>query len=139
MPSSPPFEPTGIDHIVFRVTDVARMLAFYRDVLGCVMEKEQAELGLFQLRAGRSLIDLVDVQGRLGRAGGAAPGAEGRNVDHVCLGVRPFDEAALRAHLARHGVTVVEAGSRYGAEGEGQALYIRDPEGNTVELKGSPH
>ena len=87
--------------------------------------------------AGRSLIDLVDVTGKLGRPGGAAPGAEGRNVDHVCLGVRPYDEAALRAHLASHGVSVQESGSRYGAEGEGHAIYIRDPEGNTVELKGS--
>lgn len=132
----PPFAPTGIDHIVFRVRDVATMLAFYHDVLGCVLERQQEELGLYQLRAGRALIDLVDVTGRLGRAGGAAPGVEGRNVDHVCLGVTPFDEAALRAHLARHGVAVVEAGARYGADGEGPALYIRDPEGNTVELKG---
>jgi glyoxylase I family protein len=134
-----PFEPTGVDHIVFRVRDVPTMLAFYRDVLGCTLERQQEELGLFQLRAGRSLIDLVDVTGKLGRPGGAAPGEEGRNVDHVCLGVRPYDEAALRAHLTRHGVAVVEAGSRYGAEGEGHSVYIRDPEGNTIELKGSAH
>jgi catechol 2,3-dioxygenase-like lactoylglutathione lyase family enzyme len=136
-PGPLPFEPTGIDHIVFRVRDVPTTLAFYRDVLGCVPERQQEELGLYQLRAGRSLIDLVDVTGRLGRPGGAAPGAEGRNVDHVCLGVRPYDEAALRAHLASHGVSVQESGSRYGAEGEGHAIYIRDPEGNTIELKGS--
>jgi len=136
-PAKLPFEPTGIDHIVFRVRDVSTMLAFYRGVLGCVLERQQEELGLYQLRAGRSLIDLVDVTGKLGRPGGAAPGAEGRNVDHVCLGVRPYDEAALRAHLASHGVSVQESGSRYGAEGEGDAIYIRDPEGNTVELKGS--
>ncbi len=137
MTPAAPFEPTGIDHIVFRVRDVHTMLAFYRDVLGCVLERQQEELGLYQLRAGRSLIDLVDVTGKLGRPGGAAPGAEGRNVDHVCLGVRPYDENVLRAHLASHGVSVQESGSRYGAEGEGHAIYIRDPEGNTVELKGS--
>ena len=132
-----PFEPTGVDHIVFRVRNVPVMLAFYREVLGCTLERQQEELGLFQLRAGRSLIDLVDVTGTLGRPGGAAPGAEGRNVDHVCLGVRPYDEAAVRAHLARHGVAVEAAGARYGADGEGHAIYINDPEGNTIEIKGS--
>jgi catechol 2,3-dioxygenase-like lactoylglutathione lyase family enzyme len=113
------------------------MLGFYQGVLGCPVERRQDELGLVQLRAGRSLIDLVDVAGPLGRAGGAAPGAEGRNVDHICLGIRPFDEAGLRAHLERHGIAIVAAGSRYGAEGEGQAIYIRDPDGNAIELKGA--
>jgi glyoxylase I family protein len=134
-----PFEPTGIDHIVFRVRDIPTMLAFYREVLGCTLERQQEELGLYQLRAGRSLIDLVDVTGKLGRPGGAAPGAEGRNVDHVCLGVHPYDEAAIRAHLARHGVAIDAAGSRYGADGEGHAIYIRDPEGNAIEIKGASH
>ena len=69
-------------------------------------------------------------------APGAAPGPEGRNLDHFALQVRPFDEAAIRAHLAAHGVTVIEEGQRYGADGTGFSLYVRDPEGNTVELKG---
>ncbi|KUL96363.1 lactoylglutathione lyase [Bosea sp. WAO] len=132
-----PFTLAGLDHVVFRTSDPARMLRFYQDVLGCPLERRQDELGLAQLRAGRSLIDLVDIAGPLGRAGGAAPGAEGRNVDHICLGIRPFDEEGLRAHLARHGVAIVAAGSRYGAEGEGQAIYIRDPDGNAIELKGA--
>jgi hypothetical protein len=106
-------------------------------VLGCTLEREQSELGLLQLRAGRSLIDIVSVEGPLGSKGGRAPGAEGRNVDHICIGIRPFDEAALRAHLTHHGVVIESEGSRYGAEGEGQSLYIRDPEGNTVEIKES--
>lgn len=133
-----PFAPTGLDHIVLRVTDLKRMIAFYRDVLGCSLEREQPEIGLHQLRAGSSLIDLVPVTGRLGRMGGAAPGVEGRNLDHFCLGVRPWDEAAIRAYLEAHGVEVPESGSRYGAEGEGPSIYIRDPEGNVVELKGPP-
>lgn len=127
-----------IDHLVLRVSDVARMIAFYRDVLGCSVEKVQAHLGLHQLRAGASLIDLVEVAGLLGKAGGRAPGAEGRNLDHLCLRIEPFDEAALRAHLARHGVAVGDVGSRYGAEGDGPSLYLADPEGNVVELKGPP-
>lgn len=127
-----------LDHLVLRVTDVEGMLAFYRDVLGCTVEKVQASLGLHQLRAGRSLIDLVDVAGPLGKAGGAAAGREGRNLDHLCLRIEPFDEATLRQHLGRHGVSVGAVGSRYGAEGDGPSLYIDDPEGNVVELKGPP-
>lgn len=132
-----PFTLAGLDHVVFRTADPAGMLRFYQDVLGCPLERRQDELGLVQLRVGRSLIDLVDVAGPLGRAGGAAPGAEGRNVDHICLGIRPFEDNRLRAHLALHGVAIIAAGSRYGAEGEGQAIYIRDPDGNAIELKGA--
>jgi catechol 2,3-dioxygenase-like lactoylglutathione lyase family enzyme len=127
-----------LDHLVLRVADVPRVMAFYRDVLGCPVEKIQDGLGLYQLRAGDSLIDLVDLAGPLGKAGGRGPGAEGRNLDHLCLRIEPFDEAALRAHLASYGIAVGESGSRYGAEGEGPSLYISDPEGNVVELKGPP-
>lgn len=130
-----PFVPLGIDHIVLRVADLELMLAFYCEVLGCTVEKEQPGLGLTQLRAGRSIIDLVTLDGALGRKGGAGPGEEGRNLDHFCLTVAPYDEGVLTAHLAGHGVEVLEAGLRYGAEGEGPSLYVRDPEGNVVELK----
>jgi catechol 2,3-dioxygenase-like lactoylglutathione lyase family enzyme len=131
----PPFAITGIDHIVLRVVDLGRMLTFYRDILGCTIDREQAKLGLTQLRAGRSLIDLVTISGELGRRGGAAPGPEGRNCDHFCLGVRPFDPDRLAAYLAARGIAIVESGPRYGAEGEGPSIYVRDPEGNVVELK----
>jgi catechol 2,3-dioxygenase-like lactoylglutathione lyase family enzyme len=134
----PPFRLKQLDHIVLRVSDVQRMLRFYIDVLGCTMEKTQEGIGLYQVRAGASLIDLVPVDGKLGRSGGAAPGAEGRNLDHFALRVDPYDEAAIRAHLLAHGVEPGESGSRYGAEGEGPSIYLRDPEGNTVELKGPP-
>ncbi|OON62151.1 VOC family virulence protein [Massilia sp. KIM] len=128
----------GLDHIVLRVRDAEAMLGFYGEVLGCPVERRQNELGLIQLRAGSALIDLVRVDGKLGRMGGAAPGREGRNLDHLCLRVEPFDEAAIRAHLARHGVEAGPLESRYGAEGEGPSIYLQDPEGNTVELKGPP-
>jgi glyoxylase I family protein len=138
MASDNPIVIHGIDHVVLRVRDVARMQRFYCDVLGCTVEKVQAEIGLTQLRAGRSLIDLVDVAGRLGRMGGAPPGAEGRNMDHVCLRVDRLDDPAIPAHLASHGVKPGEIVGRYGAEGSGPSMYITDPEGNTVELKGPP-
>ena len=128
----------GIDHIVLRVIDLDRMLRFYCDVLGCTVERRQDAIGLVQLRAGRSLLDLVPVDGVLGRAGGAPPAKEGRNVDHFCVRVDPFDDAAIRAHLTRHAVDVGPTESRFGADGEGPSMYITDPDGNVVELKGAP-
>ena len=132
------FRITHIDHIVLRVVDLDRALAFYGDVLGCAVERRQDGIGLVQLRAGRSLIDLVPIDGVLGRAGGAAPGKEGRNLDHFCLRVEPFDEGAIRAGLKAHGIDAGPLASRYGAEGQGPSLYLTDPEGNAVELKGPP-
>jgi len=127
-----------IDHVVLRVVDLDAMLAFYCQALGCTVERRQDEIGLVQLRAGACLVDLVPVDGKLGRAGGAAPGAGGRNMDHLCFRVDPFDAAAIRAHLARYGVAADLPASRYGAEGEGPSIYLQDPEGNTIELKGPP-
>ena len=127
-----------IDHLVLRVVDLDAMIRFYCGVLGCAMEKRQDDLGLIQLRAGHSLIDLVPVYGKLGRAGGAAPGKEGRNLDHFCLRLDPFDENEIRRHLESAGVMAGAVESRYGAEGDGPSIYVSDPEGNTVELKGPP-
>jgi glyoxylase I family protein len=127
-----------IDHIVLRVLDLDAMARFYCDVLGCSVERRRDDIGLLQLRAGASLLDLVPVDGQLGRMGGAAPGPQGRNLDHVCFRVEPFDEAAIRADLAAAGVAGGPAALRYGAEGEGPSIYVLDPEGNTVELKGPP-
>ncbi len=130
------FDITGIDHVVLRTSDLAATQRFYEEVLGCSVERVQSEIGLTQLRAGRSLIDLIPVDGVLGKIGGAAPGAEGRNVDHICLAIVPFDEEKLRAHLAAKGIEIVDEGLRFGAEGQGPSFYIQDPDGNTVELKG---
>jgi catechol 2,3-dioxygenase-like lactoylglutathione lyase family enzyme len=126
----------GLDHVVLRVSDVARALRFYCGILGCVEERRSDALGLVQLRAGASLIDLVDVASPLGRLGGAAPGSEARNVDHFALQLEGFDADAIRAHLAAHGVEAGDVAQRYGALGMGPSLYVRDPDGNVVELKG---
>lgn len=131
-----PIAVQGFDHIVLRIRDKDRMVGFYCDVLGLEVDRDRPEFGLTHIRAGTQMIDLVTLDGRLGRMGGEGPGPEGRNLDHFALQVRPFDEAAIRAHLAVHGVEIVEEGPRYGADGDGFSLYIRDPEGNTVELKG---
>lgn len=133
----PPFAVQRIDHLVFRVIDLERSVAFYRAVLGCEVVRSRPQLGLIHLRAGASMIDLVDVQGPLGRPGGAGPGAGARNVDHLCLRIEPFDEARIVAHLHAHGVAPRGPASRnFGAEGEGPSLYFTDPDGNAIELKG---
>lgn len=128
--------PLGIDHVVIRTKDHAAMMTFYQDVIGCTLERIQEAIGLYQLRCGTSLIDLVPVDGKLGRMGGAAPGAEGRNMDHLCLRIEDFDADRVRAHLERHGVTVGEEGLRYGSTGEAVSIYLADPDGNVLELRG---
>ena len=127
-----------LDHVVLRVTDLAAMMHFYTEVIGCPVEKIQENLGLYQLRAGSSLIDLVPIDGPLGQKGGAAPGIEGRNLDHFCLQVEPFDANSIIAHLRTHGFDPAPVASRYGAKGQGPSIYVNDPEGNVLELKGPP-
>ncbi|WP_246604730.1 VOC family protein [Aquisediminimonas sediminicola] len=122
-----------IDHVVLRVVDVPLMTAFYIDVLGCVLDWHRPELGLTHLRAGSALIDLVDIAGPLG--GEHQP--SGLNVDHICLLLQHFDEGRIRAHLTQHKVACGETAERYGALGMGPSMYVHDPEGNMIELKGA--
>ncbi|MDF0732990.1 VOC family protein [Pseudomonas entomophila] len=131
-----PFVIRHIDHIVLRVQDLPRSLAFYQGLLGCPVSKTREDLGMIHLAAGSAMIDLVAIDGPLGRTGGAAAQREGRNLHHFCLGIEPFDEQALSAYLEAAGVLVEPAEKRYGAEGEGLSLYCYDPDGNQVELKG---
>ena len=132
------FEILGLDHVVLRVADTERSLAFYCDLLGCSLERRLDELGLIQLRAGHSLIDIVPLDGELGRKGGVGPATEGRNLDHFCLRIDPFDAVALRARLDAAKVSYSDIARRYGADGFGPSLYLEDPDGNVVELKGQP-
>lgn len=127
-----PFQIQELDHVVLRVADINRARTFYEQVLGCTLERELPEFGLYQMRAGRQLIDLVPVGSKLG---GELPVAEPHNLDHFCLTISPFDDAALRSHLDQFGITASETGERYGAGGYGPSIYIEDPDGNTIELK----
>jgi len=122
----------GLDHVVLRVGDLDRAIEFYRNVLGCRVERRLHQPKLVQLRAGASLIDLVPAA----VSPQAAPDAAGRNMDHFAVRIVGFDAAALKTHLHRHGIDPGEVRERYGAEGYGPSLYISDPDGNTVELKG---
>ncbi len=134
----PPIRLKGLDHLVLRTDNADRMIRFYCDVLSCSVERRRDDIGLIQLRAGQTLIDLVTLDGPLGAAGGAPPGREGRNLDHFCLAIERFNEAALRKHLTQHGIQAGPTETRYGAGGFGPSIYLQDPDGNTVELKGPP-
>lgn len=115
-----------LDHVVLKVADMDRAIRFYEDVLGCKVERTVDSIGLVQMRAGAALIDLVP----------AKDGQTGTNMDHFALTIEPFDAAALKAHFAAHGVAIGEPATRYGAEGYGPSIYLNDPDGNQVELKG---
>ncbi|MBH2797826.1 VOC family protein [Serratia marcescens] len=131
-----PFNLQRLDHVVLRVRDMQNSLRFYTQIVGCDIAKQRPDLGLVHLRAGASMIDLVDINGVLGKKGGAAPDRHRQNVDHVCLRIDPFNEDELLAYLRAQGIGVDPAESRYGAEGDGPSIYFSDPDGNRVELKG---
>jgi catechol 2,3-dioxygenase-like lactoylglutathione lyase family enzyme len=126
----------GIDHVVLRCRDGDRMLRFYTEVLGCTIARRNEPLGLIHLRAGAAQIDLVRMEGAMGRDGGPPPGREGHNMDHFCLRIERFDHAELRRHFAAHGIDIGPVHHNFGAEGYGSAVYLKDPEGNAIELKG---
>ena len=116
----------GIDHVVLRVRDIERMRKFYCEVLGATHVAYRPEFGMSHLRAGAAMIDLLQVKDPV----------EGRNMDHLCLRIEPFNQDAIVAYLKKHGVAVGDIRNRFGAEGNGTSIYLTDPEGNTVELKG---
>ena len=135
MSSAPPFALEGLDHVVLLVDDMPAARRFYTEVVGCTVDNALPQYSMLQLRVGAALIDLVDIGSEQGAwARPEAPG--GRNMDHVCIATGAWDAQAMRAHLAAHGVEIVEEGIRYGARGEGLSFYVRDPSGNTIELKG---
>ena len=122
-----PFAVRGIDHLVLRARDTAALISFYRDVLGCAVERVSGDLT--QLRAGGSLIDIVP------RDGNGEGGRGGRNMDHLCLTLSPFDVDDVASWLRGNGVAVGEIARRYGASGYGRSIYLTDPEGNGLELR----
>lgn len=131
-----PIQLAKIDHLVLKVHDLDRMSAFYIDVLGCKLDREAGSFGLAQLRAGASLIDLLDARSDFGLRSGSPPDGKAPNMDHFCLKVQPWDGEAILAHLDAHGVQHGPIETRNGADGAGPSLYLTDPEGNSVELKG---
>jgi len=127
-----------IDHVVLYASDLDASLAFWCGAMGCEEERRVESIGLVQLRAGSSLVDLLDAASSDRPTPPGDDADDGRNMDHVCFRIHPWDEDAIRAHLERHGVTAGETKMRYGAEGNGPSIYLHDPDGNLVELKGPP-
>jgi catechol 2,3-dioxygenase-like lactoylglutathione lyase family enzyme len=121
-----------IDHLVLRVRNIEVMRAFYCDVLGAEHVAYRPDFAMSHLRVGDGMLDLVEGEKR----GFAAPEGGRLNLDHFCFRVEPFDQEAILAHLKRHNVPIGPVRDRYGAEGNGMSIYLTDPEGNTVELKG---
>jgi len=128
-------KPQGIDHIVLRTEQYQDLIDFYCGVLGCKLELSKDNLGLAHLRAGNALIDIVDVNGKLGKLGGGSPDKLGNNVDHFCVQIAPRDEQELQDYLKNCGVQCGEFQDRYGAQGMGRSIYIKDLVGNNVELR----
>lgn len=126
----------GIDHVVLRVSNLERSVAFYLDVLGLTLDRRRDDLGLIHMRAGCSFVDLVDLAGKLGQHGGVASGGQCRNMDHLCLRIENFDEDTIAAELEAAGISVGETGIRYGAKGDGVSIYLTDPDGNGIEVRG---
>ena len=133
--SVPPFALIGIDHVVYLVDDMPRAVAFYTSVLGCVPGYSYPALGMEQLWCGAALIVLWDTT-HPGAASAVPPNPVGRNVDHLCIACSPIQPAAMRAHLASHGVPIAQEATHGGARGVGHSFYIHDPFGNKLELKG---
>jgi len=126
-----PVKIAEIDHVVFRCRDQNKMLDFYTRLMGMVEERRIEQIGLIQLRAGHGMIDLVPSEGEVEE--------KSSNVDHVCLGIEATDMSAVARHLRECSVEVLgEPATRYGARGMGLSIYVRDPEGNVIELKQMP-
>jgi len=128
-----------LDHIVLNVVDVERALAFYTRVIGLAPERVeeyragQAPFPSVRLNA-ETVIDVFPPQFWGGDQ--AAPAVGKTNVDHVCIAVDASEWPALQRRLAEAGVEHEMGPSRlWGARGEATAVYIRDPEGNRLELR----
>lgn len=134
--SKQPFLLEGIDHILLVVSGIDRSIRFYEEVIGCRLEKRYPQWGMAQLRAGAALINVVDVS--VPEGAWAKSEGKGRNMDHLSLALGRHDEDALRTHLARHGVAIEEESIHAGARGESLSIYVRDPDGIMLELKGPP-
>jgi glyoxylase I family protein len=132
------FKIKELDHVVLRVPDLERAVVFYTEILGCSVYRRQDALKFVQMYAGRSAIDLASTDGPIGKEGGPPPGRDRHNLDHLCLRVEPYDEAALVRYFESKSITPFDITKRYGADGYGPCMYIRDPFGTMIELKGPP-
>ena len=120
-------EVAGIDHVVINVADAERAMRWYQKHLGFEPERYGEWLSgkapFLSMRVNEvTVIDLLETD------------RSGENVDHISFCITGSLE-----DLATEDVEIVrEFESVYGAMGWGPALYIRDPDGNVIELKQYP-
>lgn len=133
----PPFSLQTIDHVVIRAVNAAELVAFYVNAIGCKLAWDRPDLGLTHLEAGDAMVDIISIDGALGSKGVSPAEGPGRNVDHVCLRIAPFDYDALRVHFETFGIAIDPPQPRFGAQGRGLSIYLTDPEGNGIEFKES--
>ena len=129
-------EVVGIDHIVLRTSRLPELLEFYRDKLGLKLERHLKKFGLYQLRAGFALVDIldrsvVDSTEEKPQSGAVAD----PQYDHFCLAITDLDADELLAWLDAEEIPHGKIERRYGATGEGTSVYAQDPDGRRVELK----
>ena len=121
------FKVMGLDHIVLKTDKINTMLEFYCQILGCQIEKTQPDFRLTQLRAGINMLDIIEVDD--------APAGNQHNLDHFCLQINPFDYENLKQYFDSKGINIYRYGKRIGAQGIGYSFYLKDPQGNELELK----
>ena len=126
---------TGFDHLVLTCRKARATRAFYEGLLGFRVTNELPQWGMTELTAGNAVIVLVDATSKEGEWA-ASPKGEGENMNHYCLRLKSFDEAGLRTLLARNGIAIEEEQHEHTSEGAEHAFYVRDPDGNYVELRG---
>ena len=132
-----PFSFERLDHLVLRTPDPETLVTFYRQ-LGATIERDASDtIGLVQLRLGESLLDILDINGKLG--GDHPDGSKGRNLDHFAVRIHPFNASDISEFCQAHQIPCeVMPMPLLGADGLGPAVYIEDPDGNRIELKGPP-
>ena len=122
---------TGFDHLSLTCRRVAETRRFYETLLGFAVAGEMPQWGMTEMRAGDAHIVLVDANSKEG-AWAISPQGRGENVHHFCLRLTQFDEKDLRRRFKDAKIEIEEEDL---GDDEG-ALYVRDPEGNYVELRG---
>jgi len=130
------FKIKRLDHLVIKTTNIKEMMSFYCFILGYKIQRDSLkETGLLELSAGESMIDLFDSkhESNLNRLSGES---KNNNIDHFCILLDNFDETDIKVHLKSFGVACSEIEMNYGSSGYGPSVYIHDPDGNKVELKG---
>ncbi len=130
------FKIKRLDHLVIKTINIKEMTSFYCFILGYKIQRDSLkETGLLELSAGESMIDLFDSRHE-SNLNTFSSESKNNTIDHFCILLDNFDETDIKVHLKSFGVECSEIEMNYGSSGYGPSIYIHDPDGNKVELKG---